>query len=178
MAAAAISFVDGGIIGEPAWKPKSTWLYLAGPRAAEAAACFAAGPLETQVLGGAIGKASALKMCFAAYTKGSVALLSAILGTAENLGVREALQQQWNRDDPAFSDNVARRIRAVTGKAWRFVGEMDEISTTFREAGLPGEFHAGAAEIYRRLAQFKDSAAPPPIEEILAALLQAESEFR
>ncbi len=51
MAAAGVSFVDGGIIGGPAWEPGSTWLYLAGPRAEEIAACFAAGPLETRVLG-------------------------------------------------------------------------------------------------------------------------------
>src|SRR5687767_15532601 len=30
MKAAGIHFVDGGIIGGPAWKPKETWLYLSG----------------------------------------------------------------------------------------------------------------------------------------------------
>ena len=174
MAEAGISFVDGGIIGEPAWKPGSTWLYLAGSRAAEIAGCFSAGPLEAHVLGAAVGKASALKMCFAAYTKGSVALLAAILATAEKLGVREALHEQWNRDDAQFAESVPRRIRANSGKAWRFAGEMEEISETFRDAGLPGEFHAAAAIVYRRLARFKDAPAPPAIEDILAALLQAE----
>jgi len=177
MADAGISFVDGGIIGEPAWKPGSTWLYLAGLRAAEIAGCFSAGPLETNVLGPTIGKASALKMCFAAYTKGSVALLCAILGTAENLGVREALFQQWRRDDADFPDSVSKRIRNVTGKAWRFVGEMEEISSTFRDAGLPGEFHAAAAAIYRRLVQFKDASAAPSLEDVLSALLQTENEL-
>src|SRR5215211_5271330 len=93
---AGISFVDGGIIGGPAWKPDSTRLYLSGPRADEIAACFSAGPLATHVLGAAIGTASALKMCFAAYTKGTTALLCTILATAENLGVREALEEQWD----------------------------------------------------------------------------------
>src|SRR5690349_11377749 len=95
MAAAGVSFVDGGIIGGPAWTPGSTWLYLAGPQADQIAACFAAGPLETQVLGAEIGRASALKMCFAAYTKGTTALLCAILATAEELGVRGDLEQHW-----------------------------------------------------------------------------------
>jgi hypothetical protein len=40
---------------------------------------------------------------------------------------------------------------------------------------MPGEFHAAAAEIYRRLVRFKDSRATPPLEEILAALLQGNS---
>src|SRR5262245_37008454 len=54
MAVAGVAFVDGGIIGGPAWEPGSTWLYLSGPEAGEVAECFAAGPLETRVLGAAI----------------------------------------------------------------------------------------------------------------------------
>lgn len=175
MAEADVSFVDGGIIGLPAWKPGTTCLYLSGARAAEVAACFPAGPLDTKVLGTEIGKASALKMCYAANTKGAVALLAAILATAESLGVREALFEQWRHDDPDFPNQVQKRIRANTPKAWRFVGEMGEISRTFSEAGAPGEFHAAAADIYARLARFKDSRTPPTLEDILAALTEGVS---
>src|SRR5215831_19137410 len=167
---AGMVFVDGGIIGFPAWKPHTTCLYLAGPRAEEVAACFSAGPLDTKVLAGPVGKASALKMCYAANTKGTVALLAAIVATAESLGVRDALFDQWKHDDPALPGQVEKRIQANAPKAWRFVGEMEEISRTFREAGAPGDFHAGAAEIYQRLARFKDSRTPPTIEEMLNAL--------
>ncbi len=176
MTRAGIRFVDGGIIGLPAWKPGSTWLYLSGPDAAEVAACFSAGPLETQVLGPAIGKASALKMCYAAYTKGTAALLCGILGTAESLGVREDLFNQWKREDAKFLDESISRVRFVTSKAWRWSAEMDEISRTFSDAGMPGEFHAAAAEIYRRLARFKGSPATPPLEDVLAALLEGAPE--
>jgi 3-hydroxyisobutyrate dehydrogenase-like beta-hydroxyacid dehydrogenase len=172
MAAANMSFVDGGIIGLAAWKPHTTRLYLSGERANEVAACFSAGPLDTTVLGNEIGKASALKMCYAANTKGVVALLAAILATAENLGVREALFEQWRQEDPELPKQVEKRIQANAPKAWRFVGEMGEISRTFREAGAPGEFHAAAADIYARLARFKDSRTPPTLEEILAALTE------
>ena len=47
MEQAGIAFVDGEIIGGPAWKP-GTVLYLAGPRAAEIAACFTAGPSDSR----------------------------------------------------------------------------------------------------------------------------------
>jgi 3-hydroxyisobutyrate dehydrogenase-like beta-hydroxyacid dehydrogenase len=170
--AAGVAFVDGGIIGGPAWKPGRTWLYLSGPQADEIAACFAAGPLETRVLGPAVGTASALKMCYAAYSKGTTALLCAILATAEELGVREALAQQWDHEDAGFAEDTNQRVRRVTAKAWRFVGEMEEIAATFREAGLPGDFHAGATDVYHRLAHFKDSPATPALEDVLAALLQ------
>jgi 3-hydroxyisobutyrate dehydrogenase-like beta-hydroxyacid dehydrogenase len=128
------------------------------------------------VIGEEIGKASALKMCYAAYTKGTTALLSAILAAAETLGVREELQQQWSRGGSDFAEQATGRVRRVTAKAWRFVGEMEEISSTFSEAGMPGDFHAAAAAIYRRIAHFKDAASTPSLESVLTALIQAEED--
>ena len=101
-----IHFIDGGIIGGPAWAPNETWLYLSGRDADKIRDCFAKGPLATKVIGDEIGKASALKMCYAAYSKGTTALLSAVLATAESLGVREELSQQWDQDDEGFSEQV------------------------------------------------------------------------
>jgi 3-hydroxyisobutyrate dehydrogenase-like beta-hydroxyacid dehydrogenase len=170
MMAAGVTFVDGGIVGGPAWEPGDTWLYLSGRGAETVADCFSAGPLETAVIGEPIGKASALKMCYAAWTKGSTALLCAILATAEAFGVWEELEQQWERDWDGFADQAVNRARRVTAKAWRFAGEMEEISSTFDQAGLPGEFHAAAASLYRRLAHFKDAPSTPSLEEVLAAL--------
>ena len=172
MSRRSVTFVDGGIVGFPAWRPGTTCLYLSGPRAGEVASCFSAGPLDTKVMGATIGKASALKMCYAANTKGTVALLAAIVGAAETLGVREELFAQWKHDDAALPEQVQKRIQANTSKAWRFVAEMEEISKTFSEAGVPGEFHAAAANIYRRLARFKDSRTPPTLEDILNALTE------
>jgi 3-hydroxyisobutyrate dehydrogenase-like beta-hydroxyacid dehydrogenase len=164
-------FVDGGIIGGPAWKPNETWLYLSGEQASEIERCFSNGPLETNVIGNEIGKASAMKMCYAAYTKGTTALLSGILAAAESFGIREELYQQWDLDGQDFSEQTNRRVARVTAKAWRFEGEMREIATTFQGEGLPDGFHLAAAEIYHRLAEFKDSDETPPLTEVLKALL-------
>ena len=170
MEAAGVTFVDGGIVGGPAWQSGDTWLYLAGVQAGTVAACFPAGPLQTGLVGEKIGKASALKMCYAAWTKGSTALLSAILATADAFDVWENLRLQWDRDWPDFSERAVNRARRVTAKAWRFAGEMDEISSTFEAAGAPGEFHAGAAILYRRIAHFKDAPEVPPLEEVLHSI--------
>jgi 3-hydroxyisobutyrate dehydrogenase-like beta-hydroxyacid dehydrogenase len=175
MGAAGASFVDGGIVGGPAWEPNSTWLYLSGEEAAAIADCFAAGPLETIIIGQASGKASALKMCYAAWTKGSTALLCAILATSAELGVWDDLEQQWERNWPGFAEQSVNRVRRVTAKAWRFAGEMDEISATLAEAGLPGGFHAAAADLYRRIAHLKDTPSTPSLAEVLAALVQTSS---
>ena len=167
-------FVDGGVIGGPAWKPGTTWLHLSGKAASQIAALFNEGPLETNILGDEIGKASALKMSYAAYSKGTTALLAAILATAENFGVRADLEEQWEKYDPGFVEQTHNRTRRVTAKAWRFAGEMDEISSTFAEAGLPSGFHTAAAEIYKRISTFKDAQETPELNSVLKQLLSDE----
>lgn len=174
MANAGVEFVDGGIIGGPAWRPGSTRLYLSGKEAQRVIDCLSEGLVETVIIGNSVGKASALKMCFAAYTKGSTALLSTILAASEALGVREELANQWSRGGSDFAEQTNRRVRGVTAKAWRFAGEMEEISATFEGAGMPGGFHAAAAEIYRRISGFKDAQETPPLDDVLAALLKSE----
>jgi len=172
MIASGIRFIDGGIIGGPAWTPKETWLYLSGKDAKVIKNCFVNGPLETKIIGEEIGRASALKMCYAAYSKGTTALLAAILAMAESLGVRDELYQQWGLDNVDFVKQIEGRTKRVTIKAWRFEGEMREIASTFRDAGLPSGFHEAAAEIYHKLAGFKDSNQPPALEDILTTLLE------
>lgn len=178
MQAAGIRFVDGGIIGGPAWEPGRTWLYLSGEAAAEIASLFQAGPLETEVIGPEIGSASALKMCFAARTKGLTALLSAVLAAAEQLGVRDALERDWARRDPDLVAQTQRSVRQVTAKAWRFAGEMEEIAATFAAAGVPDGFHRAAADVYQKLAPFKDAPELPDLTAVLGALLGGEETAR
>jgi 3-hydroxyisobutyrate dehydrogenase-like beta-hydroxyacid dehydrogenase len=170
MEMAGVDFVDGGIIGGPAWEAGQTWLYLSGNRAAEAAALFASGPMETTIIGDAIGRASALKMCYAAYTKGTSALLSAILAAAEGSGVRHELEEEWSRSWPGFAEQTQERIRRVTAKAWRFEGEMEEIAATFQGLGLPPGFHQAAGQIYGQMAKFKDAPTTPQLDEVLGSL--------
>ncbi len=171
MASRDIEFVDGGIIGGPDWTTGTTRLYLAGRAADRIAACFTAGPLQAAVLGDRVGKASALKMCYAAYSKGTTALLSAILAAAEKLEVREELERRWSADEPGFADQAEGRARRVTAKAWRYAGEMEEIAATFSAVGLPGGFHEAAAELYRRLAPMRGRTVPPELSDVLDALL-------
>jgi 3-hydroxyisobutyrate dehydrogenase-like beta-hydroxyacid dehydrogenase len=163
-------FVDGGIIGPPAMTRQRTWLYLAGERAGEVAPYFSSGPIEVEVLDGGIGRASALKMCFAAYSKGSIALAGAVLAAAQQLEVLDDLKRQWSRNGPSLPD-LEREMSRAAPKAWRFTGEMHEIAATFETAGLPPEFHLAAAEIYRRLGDFK-GCEEPNLKDVLDATLQ------
>ena len=161
-------FVDGGIVGPPARKRGTTRLYLSGPSAGLVSECFADGPLEAVVLDGPVGAASALKMAYAAYTKGVTALTAAILAVATREGVLTALQREWDISQPGYTKQADTRIRESAPKAWRFVGEMEEIAATFTNAGLPGGFHEAAAEVYRRLERYKDCTELPSAEALAA----------
>lgn len=153
-------FVDGGIVGGPPEKPGTTRLYLSGEEAPRVKRLISGGPLEVIVLDAPVGAASALKMAYAAWTKGTSALLADILALAAHEGVLEALEEEWRGSQPGM-DRRAAALGGAAAKAWRWVGEMEEIAATFEAAGLPGDFHRGAAEIYRRLEQFKDDPDAP-----------------
>lgn len=168
MQAAGAAYIDGGIIGGPPTRPGTTWLYLSGKAAAKAQPFFSAGPLEVETLDDEVGTASALKMCFAANTKGTTALLALVLAAADKLNVRQALETQWDRYTPEMTPNTHGRVqRTAHQKAWRFAGEMEEMVETFGSIGLPDGFHAAAADIYYRLADFKTAVDKPSIEEVL-----------
>jgi 3-hydroxyisobutyrate dehydrogenase-like beta-hydroxyacid dehydrogenase len=164
-----VTFVDGGIVGPPPWQPKTTWLCLSGKDSATIASCFTNGPVQTEILGERIGDASALKMCYGAYTKGHTALIAGILGTAQNWGVLESLTRRWAADGSGLDKSAAPRVARITDRAWRWVGEMDEIAATFDGAKMPRGFHEAAADIYQRLSRFKDQPTPSA-DAVLAAL--------
>jgi 3-hydroxyisobutyrate dehydrogenase-like beta-hydroxyacid dehydrogenase len=156
MEAAGIRFVDGGIIGLPPKKLGETWMLLSGPQAAEVATCFAAGPMEPEVIGAEIGQASAAKACFAAYNKGSIALAISVLRTADHYGVREDLERHWARRGAKFAQVETEIVRAAP-KAWRWAPEMLELAATLDAAGESPKFHEAAATLFERLGDFKDA---------------------
>ncbi len=153
------SFVDGGIIGPPARTQGLTFLYLSGEPAPcnQVSALFEGSPAEAVVLDKPAGAASATKMAFAGWTKGSSALLLAIRALAEREDVVEGLEHAWSALLPDLAARVTGTAAGTGPKAWRFEGEMHEIAATFDAAGLPAGFHEAAAEIYRALADLRDA---------------------
>jgi len=172
MEAAGARFVDGGIIGPATRTRGTTRIYLAGPAAPEIALLFGAGPIDAIVLDAPNGAASALKMAFAGWNKGSQALLAAIRAFALAEGVDAALLAEWKISMPDTIARSERTFRDNARKAWRFVGEMEEIARSLAGVGLPAGFHEAAREIYERLADYKDATKPPPVEEAAPKLLR------
>lgn len=162
-------FVDGGIIGPPVRVPGSTRLYLSGARAGEIAALFEGTPLEAHTIDVIPGRASALKMCYAAWTKGSAALLLAVAGLARAEGVETVLRQEWDKSQPQLLEKLETAIQSSVPKAWRFSGEMLEIAGAFKGKDLPDGFHQAAADVYGRLSGFKGGSLPET-DDVLEAL--------
>ncbi|MFM2125244.1 MAG: hypothetical protein RL328_1695 [Acidobacteriota bacterium] len=168
MAERDIRYADGGIIGLPSRTPGETTVFLSGPAAVDVAACFAGGAIAAQVLGPEPGRASALKILFAAYNKGMIALHTELYAAAERYGVMAELQGQFVHRGLSL-EKIELQITRAAPKAWRWEAEMHEIAAALEKVGLPGDFHRGAAEIYRRLAGMKDLSRPP-LAEVLEEL--------
>lgn len=155
-------FVDGGIVGGPPHRRRldgagpgaqaaalpppergepGTTLYLSGAGAASVAVLFLGSDLEPRV----VANASALKMAYAAWSKGSAAMLLAIHDVALHFGVEE----EWRLAAPELADRLPRAEHAAATKGWRWIGEMEEIADTFAAAGQPDGFHRAAARVYR-----------------------------
>lgn len=164
------SFVDGGVIGPPATAAGTTRLYLSGPAAADVATLWNDTLLDARVVEGGPGAASALKMTFAAWTKGTAALLLNIHALAEAEGVNTALRDEWSISIPEMEQRTAGARRGAVVKAWRFAGEMEEIAASFSAHGLPSGFHQAASEVYGRLATFKDAEPAPELDVVVERL--------
>jgi 3-hydroxyisobutyrate dehydrogenase-like beta-hydroxyacid dehydrogenase len=169
---AGASFVDGGIIGSPVKQAGTTRMYLSGEKAAQIAQLFSASMLDARSIGAVPGEASALKVVYAAWTKGTDALILAIRALAAHEGVDQALLEEWKISQPALENKCLRAAAVAVPKMWRYVGEMREIAEAFQAAGLPGGFHDAAAEVSERLACFKDQTEPPlTVKTVLEKLL-------
>jgi 3-hydroxyisobutyrate dehydrogenase-like beta-hydroxyacid dehydrogenase len=148
--------VDGGIIGPPPGPSQPTHLYLSGLAAGTVAALFDGSAVDVRIVSGEVGDASALKLAYAAWTKGTAALLLAIERFARAENVDEALVGEWNESLPDLAERLRRAHRSANAKGRRWVGEMEEIAVAFAAQDLPDGFHRAAAEIFR--------AAPTPHE--------------
>ena len=171
------TFVDGGIIGNPP-QPGSDHgprLYLAGQAAARVAALFDGTPVATELVDGGVGAASAVKMAYSAWTKGTAALLLAARALARSEQVEGTLLAEWGLSQPDLARRTEQAAMSAASKGWRWDPEMTEIATAMADAGLPDSFHRAAAEVYRCSpsadpAALAESAPGDVVELVLEAL--------
>ena len=164
--AGGASYVDGGIIGAPPRSPGDSRLYLSGLWAEEISHLFTGTPLDAQVIGDQIGRASAVKMAYAAWTKGTAALILAIRALARAEAVEQTLLAEWELSQPTLTARSHSAARSATEKGWRWVAEMEEIAATM-----------AAAAIYTRVPHATNSAPTnePSLTTVINALLAERS---
>ncbi|KAI4956227.1 hypothetical protein J4E91_000438 [Alternaria rosae] len=154
-----VVFVDGGIIGGPPAPPsqadQTAWtrpgIPLSGPRplhSAPVSGAHLAEVLNTRYLGDEVGKASGLKCCFAALSKGFTALALQSFSSAESLGVLDPLREYLDAYSPGARQKAEKSVVGCTGKAYRWVEEMVQIGECFRTEGG----RAGDASVFREIA--------------------------
>ena len=144
--------LDAGIIGPPPRGKASMRLYVSGPQALLMEQFGSAG-INVRVMSDRIGDASAIKMCYASYTKGAVALGVEMLMTARRLGVDAALDRELQE---SLADNrqwILSRLTVMPPKAHRWVPEMLEIAKTFEGVNLTPRILQGAADMYEMIAR-------------------------
>jgi 3-hydroxyisobutyrate dehydrogenase-like beta-hydroxyacid dehydrogenase len=170
-------FIDVGIVGPaPASNTSSpTRFYVAGP-ARQSFLDIEVPEIALIDMGSAVGRASAIKMCYAAMNKGTNALYTNLLLAARRLGVEQELMRELERSQPDAARRIARRIPFLAATAARFTGEMAQIAATFDEAGVSGDFYRGAEWLYGILARSalaSETRATQPDERSLDEALSA-----
>jgi 3-hydroxyisobutyrate dehydrogenase-like beta-hydroxyacid dehydrogenase len=144
--------IDCGIIGLNPVKAPGTRFYVSGPDCAPILA-LGSDAMRVRAVGAEIGRASALKMVYAALTKGTSALQTALLLAALRLDVLDELLAEFEGSQAATLKAMRERLPFLPADAARWAPEMDEIAETFGAVGVPDEFHRGAAAIYRLMAR-------------------------
>jgi L-threonate 2-dehydrogenase len=149
--AVGAAFIDGGIIGTKPGGGYFPRLYVSGADTGPAEAIHDKA-FQVMPMGAGVGRGSAIKMCYAGLTKGTWTLYTAVLVAAEAMGLSDELAGEFKHsqaDAYARMQSIVPRLPADSG---RWIGEMEEIATTFDEAGVTPGFHQGAAAMFRLLA--------------------------
>ncbi len=168
--AAGMRYVDGGIIGGPPTTQRPTAVYLSGAGGDEIVDMLATPEIQVTWLGPEPAAASAIKMAYAAWTKGTTALVIAIRAMARAEGIEDALIVEWQRSQPSALE-WSNRVPATAGKTWRWVAEMEEIAASLETSGVPPGAFLAAAQIYERLDAYKDVPEAPPLDEMIDRIL-------
>jgi 3-hydroxyisobutyrate dehydrogenase-like beta-hydroxyacid dehydrogenase len=145
--AAGSRVADVGIIGPPPRRP-GTKFYVSGPGAGEFSELRSFG-LDVRILNGDIGQASAIKMCYGALTKGLQALATELLVAARLSGVDDALRAEQQETMTEVLGWLEGNMPIMPPKAYRWVGEMEEIASFFGDLGMTPNILTGAADMYR-----------------------------
>ena len=145
-------YVDGGIIGGSPTRGTPPRFYVSGEHTDVVAGLDGKG-ITVKPIGKEVGRASGIKMCYAALTKGTSTLQAALLSAAESMNLTDELIAEFEFSQPDALRQMNNGISRLPPNAHRWISEMLEIASTFEHLGVTPSFHQGAAEMYRLLSR-------------------------
>jgi len=144
--------VDGALIGHPPAPGRRVRMHVAGePPPAWVRRVFSADAVSVVPTGAPGGSASALKMAYALYSKGSLALAALARALAASHDLESQLLEEWKhvpRPSPTAGD-----LDRTAAAAWRWSGELEEIAGACAAASVPSAMPAAAAKVLEQLAR-------------------------
>lgn len=170
-------YIDGGIIvGPPPWEGRVPVFYVSGECTDPMTQLDGKG-VSVRVVGSEIGRASGLKMCSAALRKGTLALQTAVLIAAEAMGLTEEFEKEMLGSREALYRQMESGTRRLPSVAARYIGEMEEIASTFSSVGVTPKFHQGAYDVYRLLAETPYASESPDTIDVGRTLKKAAQTY-
>ncbi|EUB96174.1 Phosphogluconate dehydrogenase, NAD-binding protein [Rhizobium sp. CF080] len=149
--------LDGSIIGLPPQPGKAgPRLYVSGD-GADRSAVLAAHGLQVRRIDGALGAASALKMCYAGINKGVTGLGTAMLLAAIGAGADQSLKQEMAESIPDLDRKLSVAIPEMYAKAYRWVAEMEEIAAFLGEDDPASLIFRGMAGLFQKMADDREN---------------------
>lgn len=145
-------FIDAGIIGPAPGRGEPPRFYTSGPDVSPLQALHGQG-IDVRAIGDKIGRASGMKMVYAALTKGTTTLHTAVLMAAASLGLSDELYAELQASQKGAWAAMQKSVPFLPADSGRWIREMEEIADTFAAAGVTPHYHQGAAAVHRLLAK-------------------------
>lgn len=148
-----LPFVDAGIIGAPPAPGRPAPRFYASGGAVGRLEELRKFGMDVRPLSSEVGDASALKMAYGGINKGLQALGAALILGAVRGGVSQALWQEMQDSQPAVLQLLTRALPKMYAKAYRWIGEMEEIAKFLHPETGGSEMLNGAAHFYQDIAR-------------------------
>ncbi len=153
MSGTKVKFIDGGIIGGPPEGDKMPRIYVSGQNSNLFSRLDGLG-MKVIDMNGSVGDASAMKMAYASITKGYSSLLIAAVTLSIRTNNFEYLMKELEFSQKNVFNDL-KNLKSIPSKAHRWIGEMEEISNTYIENSITGDFHKGSYSIYKKVSESK-----------------------
>lgn len=172
--AAGAVYVDVAVMSPVHPARHKTPLLLSGPEAERAHGLLLGLGMKAEIAGDEVGQASSIKMLRSVMIKGFEALTAECLLAARRAGVEKAVLASLQASDPGidWTARTAYNLERMMVHGRRRAAEMQEVTATLRELGLPDRMAAATADWQRQIGELDIRATENSLEARADAILK------